>query len=275
MSTKPPQILGHGASEANDDEEIRDPRLEILESLSDGISHELNSPLQILTDSFGLLIEMNRTMLNLVEQTAPQESLHSSEVMDELEFVRTEAEPNYERIHQGLKRIESVVETFKVFAGEQNRPERPNIDVQPILIDAVEPFRKHGVDIQLTCQLSTEVFALEDDIHTIVGELLSNAIQATLKKSRENPLPILVSATNDSRDLILKVQDEGVGIAPKIQSRIFDPFFATHRDGINRGRGLCIIRQLIRRKYRGQITCTSIVDEGATFEVRLRLNSPE
>ena len=87
MSTKPPQILGHGASEANDDEEIRDPRLEILESLSDGISHELNSPLQILTDSFGLLIEMNRTMLNLVEQTAPQESLHSSEVMDELEFV--------------------------------------------------------------------------------------------------------------------------------------------------------------------------------------------
>ena len=39
MSTKPPQILGHGASEANDDEEIRDPRLEILESLSDGISH--------------------------------------------------------------------------------------------------------------------------------------------------------------------------------------------------------------------------------------------
>ena len=214
-------------------------------------------------------------MMNLVQQTDSRESVRSSEMMDELEFVRTEAEPNYERIHQGLKRIESVVETFKVFAGEQNRPERRNIDVQPILIDAVEPFRKHGIDIQLTCQLSTEVFALEDDIRTIIGELLSNAIQATLKKSRDNPLPILVSATNDSQYLILKVQDKGVGVAPKIQSRIFDPFFATHRDGINRGRGLCIIRQLIQRKYRGQITCTSTIGEGATFEVRLKINSPE
>ena len=74
MSTEPPQILGHGDAEANDDEEVRDPRLEILESLSDGISHELNSPLQILTDSFSLLIEMNRTMMNLVQQTDSQET---------------------------------------------------------------------------------------------------------------------------------------------------------------------------------------------------------
>ena len=91
MSKKSPQILGHDAAEANDDEEVRDPRLEILESLSDGISHELNSPLQILTDSFGLLIEMNRTMLNLVQQTLHRK-VYSSEVMDELEFVRTEAD---------------------------------------------------------------------------------------------------------------------------------------------------------------------------------------
>ena len=273
MSTEPPKLPGHDAPKANDDKEVRDPRLEILESLSDGISHELNSPLQILTDSFSLLIEMNRTMINLIQQTEPQETLENSEMMDELEFVRTEAEPNYERIHQGLKRIESVVETFKVFAGEQNRPERSNLDVQPILIEAVEPFREQGIDIQLTCQLSTEVFTLEDDIHTIMGELLSNAIQATLKKSRENASPIMVNATNDSQYFILKVRDEGVGIAPEIQSRIFDPFFATHRDGINRGRGLCIIRQLVQRKYKGQVTCTSTIGEGSTFEVRLRLNS--
>ena len=108
-----------------------------------------------------------------------------------------------------------------------------------------------------------------------MGELLSNAIQATLKKSRENASPIMVNATNDSQYFILKVRDEGVGIAPEIQSRIFDPFFATHRDGINRGRGLCIIRQLIQRKYRGQITCTSILakEQPSRFDSRSTVQS--
>ena len=67
MSTEPPKLPGHDAPEANDDKEVRDPRLK-SKSLSDGISHELNSPLQILTDSFRLLIEMNRTMINLISK---------------------------------------------------------------------------------------------------------------------------------------------------------------------------------------------------------------
>ena len=122
------------------------------------------------------------------------------------------------------------------FAGERHRPERRNMSNQS---SSMRSSRSANAEsIFSDCQLSTEVFTLEDDIHTIMGELLSNAIQATLKKSRENASPIMVNATNDSQYFILKVRDEGVGIAPEIQSRIFDPFFATHRDGINRGRGL-------------------------------------
>ena len=108
--------------------------------------------------------------------------------MDELGLVRTEAEPNYERIHQGLKESK-VLWRHSRFRRRQNRPERSNLDVQPITIEAVEPFREQGIDIQLTCQLSTEVFTLEDDIHTIMGELLQTPFRQP-RKVAETPHPL-------------------------------------------------------------------------------------
>ena len=66
-------------------------RLAMLESLSDGISHELNSPLQILTDSFHLLCEMNDSLLEIVEETSA--GLDDTD-KEELEFIKEQLDPS-------------------------------------------------------------------------------------------------------------------------------------------------------------------------------------
>ena len=111
--------------------------------------------------------------------------------------------------------------------------------------------------------------ALHDDLETIVGELLTNAINATQQRWAEDPQAIKLRAEVVQGVLELEFVDQGIGIPENLQSRIFDPFFSLRPDGIHRGRGLCMVDQLIRVKYQGNIQVYSRPDHGATFIVRL------
>ena len=122
-------------------------RLAMLESLSDGISHELNSPLQILTDSFHLLCEMNDSLLEIVEDT--RDGLDDAD-KEELEFIKEQLDPSKARVRQGLDRIQDVIATFKIFAGQSNAPEREILDLGLCLRAIVAKHGDSGVAIQLS-----------------------------------------------------------------------------------------------------------------------------
>jgi signal transduction histidine kinase len=64
----------------------------------------------------------------------------------------------------------------------------------------------------------------------------------------------------------ISVADNGCGIAPEDQSRIFEPFFSLREGGT--GLGLFLSLQFIRR-WNGGIRVTSVPGEGATFVVTL------
>ena len=77
------------------DDIISNVRIAMLESLSDGISHELNSPLQILTDSLHTLAEMNATLLEIVESELGELSDDDEE---EVSFIKEQTPATEERV---------------------------------------------------------------------------------------------------------------------------------------------------------------------------------
>ncbi len=100
----------------------------------------------------------------------------------------------------------------------------------------------------------------------VVLNLLSNAVTFTDSGS------VAVTARVDTGALVLTVTDSGLGIAPEIMPRLFEPFHQGHA-GLSRkyggsGLGLSICRNLVEL-HGGKITLTSKPRSGTTVTVRL------
>ena len=68
--------------------------------------------------------------------------------------------------------------------------------------------------------------------------------------------------------------DDGIGIAPEIIERIFDPYFTTRGDEEGSGLGLSISRQLAATVLGGRLTVASTPGEGTRFLLRAPLSAP-
>ena len=110
---------------------------------------------------------------------------------------------------------------------------------------------------------SLELTADLELIEQVLINLLVNAIQAVKEKSiRKVRLQALL---DDRGRIIIQVSDNGPGIIPEVQDKIFIPFFTTKQDGT--GIGLSLSRQIMRL-HRGAISVQSKLNEETVFTLR-------
>jgi C4-dicarboxylate-specific signal transduction histidine kinase len=84
-----------------------------------------------------------------------------------------------------------------------------------------------GVEIEL--ELNRNIPELEiqrSDLYHIIYNLITNSIEA-LEKSRAGRIRTTTDMQNG--DILIKILDNGEGIAQEISINIFDPYFSTHR----------------------------------------------
>ncbi len=99
----------------------------------------------------------------------------------------------------------------------------------------------------------------KNQIQRVIANLVKNAIQAV----PDDRMPdILVSARETEDKIYITVTDNGSGIAPEHQSRIFEPKFTTKNSGM--GLGLAIVKRIIEN-HNGRIYFHSDTDQGTTF----------
>src|SRR5690606_20881517 len=150
-------------------------------------------------------------------------------------------------------------------------------------------FHPEPADIAGFCQSLVEYFRRTDDkqhdivfegvlppgqiaadlrfLNRILTNLMSNAIKYSPAGSR-----IRLAAAVEAGDLVLQVEDEGIGIPKDEQIRIFDSFFRARnaQHVVGTGLGLTIVRQHVEA-YGGRISVTSQPGQGAVFRVWLPL----
>ncbi|MDX1295671.1 MAG: ATP-binding protein, partial [Sulfurimonadaceae bacterium] len=104
-------------------------------------------------------------------------------------------------------------------------------------------------------------------IKQILANLLSNAIKFTPKKGS-----VKVKVTYESGQLVIMVQDSGIGIAPEQQEKIFNAFeqadSSTTRNYGGTGLGLAITSELARLMY-GNLSVQSVVGKGSIFTLKI------
>lgn len=126
-----------------------------------------------------------------------------------------------------------------------------------------EQFKSQNIAVEVKISPSTlSLMADKGMMEQILLNLISNSINALNNTTSKR---IVLSATkNENQQVVIQVTDNGCGIPPEIQDKVFIPFFTTRKEGS--GIGLSFSRQLIRLQG-GTLTFTSIQDAGSIFTI--------
>jgi signal transduction histidine kinase len=194
------------------------------------------------------------------------------------ELLTTTAEPDMKELQaifsdiaaQG-QRIGNIISSVRTLF-QKNTHERQLLDINNVVRDAIA-----SVELDLSVQHVTVITEMDDDLPPVLGNhgqlhqlflnLINNALEAMSNVTgRSSVLAVRSRAKTGSSDIVVTVEDTGVGIADADSDRIFEPFFSTKAVGT--GVGLTICRVIVEA-HGGTIEACANKPYGAIFRVTL------
>jgi len=224
--------------------------LEAQSSFISAISHELRTPLTCIKTSIELL------------QAKAQESDEN-----ERELLQTIAD-HTARLE---KLVTDLLQMMRLEAGQLTLTRQPT-DVAVLLrraAAALEPLRRskgQSLELDLPDDLP-RAWIDRERIEQVAANLLSNAIKFTPPGGR---IRLTLRHIPHEKVLAVAVSDNGPGIAPEEQERIFTKFYTGRRSASGIGLGLYLARQLVEL-HGGHITVESTPGQGSTFTFTIPL----
>jgi PAS domain S-box-containing protein len=261
-------------------------KLESVGRLASGIAHEINTPIQYVSDSVHFLrsgvadleavLSTYRTALNrLRDGVALADVLATVTVAEkerDLEFVTIEIPKAFDATLQGVDRVAGLVRAMKEFAhpdsGEQS-PADINRAVETTLTIARNEY-KYSASVETQFGELPPVTCNIGELNQVFLNLIVNAAHAIAQSGKDADSGRIKVTTSSVDDFVeINVADNGCGIAPQDLEVIFDPFFTTKEVGEGTGQGLAIARAIVCEKHRGELTVASELAVGTCFTVRL------
>ena len=265
-------------------------RLAAIGTLAAGIAHEINTPIQFVSDSVQFLREATSDILKLLQpmmelQRRVDEGAPGDELKDALTRLAKAAEdadlgyleqrvpPAFELCTEGLDRIAKIVRAMKEFA-HPTQDEMAFADINRMVQSTLTIARsayKHVANLETDFGSLPPVRCFASDINQVVLNLVVNAAHAIADATRgsEGLGTIKVVTYQDGDDAVISVTDTGTGIPESVARRVFEPFFTTKPVGQGTGQGLSMAWAIVKEKHGGELRFTTEVGKGTTFYIRV------
>ena len=196
-------------------------------------------------------------------------ALHLGHLKRKWEDPNSEAARHLRVLEDELKRLEHVVLGFRRFSmlGEMRSDW---FDLRSLLVELVLRAREDRSDPRIEVRLEvdgapTRFWADRALLRQALSNLISNAEQAM---PGGGVVTVRARRTDDGVDI--GVADEGIGIAPELQPRVFDLYFTTKEGGS--GIGLSVVRQ-VAQLHGGRVAMRSAPGEGTEILLQLPIRS--
>lgn len=270
---------------------VQSQKMEAIGQLAAGVAHEINTPVQYVSDNVSFLRSGFDTLLGVVDQyiallSEAQAAPLSAERIEaaaaavkaaRLDYLRRNVPDAFEESSEGLNRVATIVTAMKRFSHPSGEDMEP-ADLADIVTTTVVVARnewKYVAELETSFdERLGKVPCFRDEISQVVLNLVVNAAHAIGELVVNNPGSkgrILVSTHLAGELAEIRVADTGGGIPEAIQRSVFDPFFTTKPVGKGTGQGLSMAYSTIVDKHHGRLYFESVAGQGTTFFIQLPL----
>jgi signal transduction histidine kinase len=224
---------------------IQSEKMNALGSLSAGLLHEINNPLNY-----------TMTAISFARRTQDGVGPEMREILADID--------------EGMQRIRDVITHLKDFA----HPEKPGMEsIFPLrgVFDSAWKILAHeleGVTPEIDIPESLMVWGQKTQITHVFMNLLGNAGKALSELPRDATKTISAKASASLGIVTVEVSDSGPGIPESVLNRIFEPFFTTREVGSGMGMGLSICHTILEA-HGGSIRAGNKPGGGAIFTFTL------
>jgi two-component system NtrC family sensor kinase len=219
---------------------VRQERLAAVGLLVSGVAHELNNPLQAI--------------LGTAELLERQTDL-SPHARDEIAFVKTQS-----------GRAREIIRNLSRFSSQQSGP--PSfIDLRDVITEVIQLRRRDlgnsSITLDVKASPTRKIYANFTEIEQVTLNFVINAQQA-IESTDRGTGRILIRLSDAGKKVLLEVLDDGPGVSPEDEPKLFQPFFTTKPVGKGTGLGLSVSYGIID-SYGGAIGYRNNEWGGATF----------
>jgi PAS domain S-box-containing protein len=221
----------------------------------DVLAHELRTPLTPILACVGML----------------------NELIDDKVSVQGRLAANVYTSSQVLSaRLEELLELARYSRGTFKLEKRP-VDADKYLNTVLSRFKpsidQHGQILSIEIAPNLPIIEIDPSrLEQVIINLLSNASKFSPQGGR-----ITFRARTQEGQLLVEVQDEGIGISPEEALHIFQPYHRVEQDRLKRpglGLGLAVAKQIVEA-HNGKIWVVGNVDRGSTFGFSVPINPGE
>ena len=218
-------------------------RMAAIGRLTSGVGHEVKNPINAIV----VHLELLKTKMG---DSAPRATRH-------LEIIDSE-----------IHRLDRVVQTLVDFS----RPVEVKLveyDLREVIMDVVSlsAAEMYTRNVILTSRLPSYPLFAKADVDLLKQAVLNVVQNGAQAMPDGGKLEVLLE--EDGKFAVITVQDEGEGISPELQARIFDLYFTTKSGGS--GIGLAMTYRILQLHH-GSIDVHSDLGRGSAFQLRMPLS---
>lgn len=227
-----------------------------MAELTASIAHEVNQPLTAL-------VVYGRACLEWLSASPPN---------------MAEARRAAEIVIQDGTRAGAVLNRIRALFKKQPVA-RDSLDLNDVILEATSFLSEDAVrkKIEVRTELARDLPKIQGDrvqLEQVVLNLLLNATNAidALRDTNERKEIVISSRRRGPGEILVSLEDSGIGIGEEITEKIFDPFFSTKSQGI--GMGLSISRSIVE-SHGGRLWAEPRRKDGAVFQFTLPIGAKE
>lgn len=244
--------------------------------ISAGLSHELGNPLAVISMNVEMvrsecerLADLEAALRDARSGPAEQREARIHGAIEALDDSPTSGDvfDALDDARASLERMRGLLDTMKELVGRTPRTMQ-SVDLAVVVKDArrfLPPDLLSGVQVEEAIE-SVEAVANG----TLVGQILVNLMTNAAHAAKQLPAPrIRIHVYSSGDDAIVSVRDNGPGIDPQVQEKIFEPFYTTRRTQGGMGLGLSLCREYALQMG-ARLSLWSVPGRGACFRLHLR-----
>lgn len=245
-----------------------------------GIAHEMNNPLNFISNGISALQTLCDDMMEMFDEyTSEAEAKCSAETQKTLKDIRqkydyeetvTDFKELTQDIENGANRTIEIVKGLRVFARTDDN-EQTSVQLSELLNSTLILLKnkyKHRIKVEVNYEEGLKPIACYvGPLNQVLMNIINNAIQAIPEDRKDGQLTISLRKT--AKGQLISIKDNGSGMSEEVKQKMFQPFFTTKPAGIGTGLGMSISRDIIINKHKGEITFLSEEGVGTEFLITI------